>query len=1568
MICYSKAINKCDGKKSSRGDGFLTPRRDSFLILMAFDELAEQYEGFADSLREQGFPMPSFGQFVLLIIGMIILAYFWLAQPFAPTTTDLEVTVLSNQKPVVSAIVQVLDFEGNILKEAFTEESGIYLFKNIPKENIILRAGKRDVGEAEKRFLKTPPKATVNLGKEVNQTTNATLDITLNLVDEISKKAVSSAAVSYTFADEPSKKFKAVSDKNGITVLKLPEEKALNLIIEHPEYKPKFFSLKATAEKTSFEIQLSRRTSNSGDPTTTPTFQYGTLRVRVRDKDNDPLDARLELFDHTTRTQLAIRTASNGIASFPNLLTGSGYYIDAVLEGYKKHEGYASPAEIGKVNDIEIVMEKTDGTVILEDGKIKLITINSEGEKISALVKVLSEERFLLGRNSGGDVGYDLSEFEMLEYFRFIASSEGKLNAESEIFTPESVPPEITLPLIDATEENSALLQVIVKDEGNNPLEGVVLKVYSEEKGLIDLGNTQSDGKREFLLRKNENYMIMAEYGEEKASASVYLTGNKVLQLYLGIAVETIKVSARNAITQESVDATFYAIYNEETFDSCFGQQCELFVKTLFDTELIVTAEGYYEHSALIVPSGDGREYIIDLVPLDLEGPYFKYQGTFDALGREVQELKAGEEYRAKFLIAAAFSEKMGAYFRLGKAASVKKDIAFITSYKSAASASSVLKSSTYEEDASCAGADAKEVKWTNVEFSEGETHEASFVFQLKGNAQMQEELPFYYRGYAVVNGEYLRIPEDEVLEKRENSPLREWCHAKTFSGELPIKKQAKFECNALGCLTISLQQGGLAGGNGFQAKSAEGCVEDAVSPNSCDKADLIAEVQFVPNDPGKEFELELTQANDKLQLTTYSINSLLEDAPGSTGLLVFLANSEKYSINVHSLAYGEGEEELRAIIHGMLGGESVSKSVSFRIYNSCGNGLKDCGNGRCEMICFEDYFEDLINDPDFNGDEDYFEDGVLPPEERCGAGMKYCSDGICRESCEIPVSEELVEEVVIEFKDDQIQTSQLKIPMQIDAFLPADAVRLNFTNHGEDCTPLYDIIAGSTKSCYSIQKNHLVFLGNSLSPTCPLKSIGDGVVGDISAKLKVGCISQPEFTKEIPIEVGVKSIPLKTIQFQPKEFRGSSAKIFHILNQKQVPKEYNFVQWLGGSPASFEFADAYTYAWSGDGFLELQEEDQIVDTLSFTAEESYFPTLDNQGGRTSTCYDYICCSSKWCTTEAAEQAFSAFKKTAEKIASATSFRRGNDFLIEEILRKPFSFATIIRLVENAELPDEIDVEDYPANYGCENNNPKIYAVQASSNGGEWFYKARIARLYNLNYVDSEASCRTSSSTPALESTNTHSFQSPGNYLALCDFLSGREECVESDTESSLASQEQVESPSQLFPIPVPSSFWTAYIARASYCNVPLKPPEPEPHLDLPGVIPYPRTAVLACSSGAAVCTPKRSYVNFFPLGNQLYAVVHVGITESCLPDFVGTTLVSSAFYATYKYPEYARYANSIATVAAGGVVGDFDTCLLLQAASMAFPEESRLQYAGTACSLYSENKGRAQNFVKKHT
>ncbi|MFH1257768.1 MAG: hypothetical protein V1658_02430, partial [Candidatus Micrarchaeota archaeon] len=374
-----------------------------------------------------------------------------------------------------------------------------------------------------------------------------------------------------------------------------------------------------------------------------------------------------------------------------------------------------------------------------------------------------------------------------------------------------------------------------------------------------------------------------------------------------------------------------------------------------------------------------------------------------------------------------------------------------------------------------------------------------------------------------------------------------DWCKAKTTDSSITIKRKGFYSCNTLGCLSMNLEQDGINGFKEFQARNAATCSDDANSPNSCENANMRISIEFYPNEAGKEFDFKVSQKNSKIRLSAYSVNRQAPETLGTTTLSMPLSSANAYSVEIDSLPNQAGAETIYAEVAEAVGDLTIRKSVSMKIYESCDNGQKNCGNNVCSLICIGDYYTDNNLDDDESGD------AVVP---QCPSGQSYCADGICRSSCEISSGGDFTDKLTITYENGVLKSSIPNLKLQIDAIMPLDAMPLQFSSSDSGCAPLFKIISPTTQGCYQIESGYLVFRTKELAPTCPIKSKGDSLAGDKTAKLRIACTSESILPIDIPIEVKVSPINIKSVQFQPRSLSGSNAKVFHVLNQKQVPKQ----------------------------------------------------------------------------------------------------------------------------------------------------------------------------------------------------------------------------------------------------------------------------------------------------------------------------------------------------------------------------------------------------------------------------
>ncbi|MEK6842983.1 MAG: hypothetical protein AABY04_00685, partial [Candidatus Micrarchaeota archaeon] len=302
---------------------------------MAFEEINESYENFVESLKEQGINLPSLKILIAIILGLVlVLALLVSLNPFQSKFRDVEISVKLEKKPVDKALLQILDLKGDILQEEITDESGIAVFKKLPNSDLKVKASKRGIGEKTKILPDRATEYEIDIGDEKNITANASVEITLLVLDESSQKSLEGAAITYTFSDDPKKIFTATTGKNGNALLSIPIDKTMNLIVFHTNYDSKPATIAGSDSKRTFQIQLTK--NNLPVPSVAPTvvFEYSTLRITVKDADGKMLQSTVELYDAGIKSKISSKATTDGRASFPSLLSGSKFYIIAKASGY----------------------------------------------------------------------------------------------------------------------------------------------------------------------------------------------------------------------------------------------------------------------------------------------------------------------------------------------------------------------------------------------------------------------------------------------------------------------------------------------------------------------------------------------------------------------------------------------------------------------------------------------------------------------------------------------------------------------------------------------------------------------------------------------------------------------------------------------------------------------------------------------------------------------------------------------------------------------------------------------------------------------------------------------------------------------------------------------------------------------------------------------------------------------------------------------------------------------------------------------------------------------------------
>ncbi|MFH1106820.1 MAG: hypothetical protein V1787_02895 [Candidatus Micrarchaeota archaeon] len=954
---------------------------------MDLDEAREWFDETFESPATRG----------LVVLAVLLVAAFAVAylviRPFSgPKYSSLEVSVLSESgEAVPGALVRLFDSSGNLLEEQKTGADGTVSFASVPQRAFV-RASKAGFEEASAAAVGGSIR--LELPAEAGLPQKVSAEVLVS--DSASGKPVAGAKVA--FSVKGGKSAEASTDAGGKAVLSVPENRLISVSVSHPDYTGTTVSFQAKKQSKPIEIKLAKLPAGAARSTPRPAgteFEFGSLEVTVSDGDGRPVDgAAVEISDASTNSPLDSKQTVNGRAVFDELAIGSGVFLSVTAEGFAASAG-RQKLTIVRTTRYEVVLRREG-----ESGSsFRVRTTDEAGEKIAAEVRFYSASmNRLLKRASGsGDASFSIEdaksalggEFSDSDSYYVSASFAGMLPAASERF-PAPFSQDVTLQLKTAG-DNAADLSVRALDEDRTPLSTASIRV-SDYLGAILYEADSPD--RTFLLATGEKYRVEIENAGRNGYGRVLLVGDMELDVWLGGQLAFLLVSAVDAFTGKPVKADFTSSYGDAEFDACTGTACFLRLNPFAEASVKAFAGGYETYETTSTAGAEDESLLeLSLVPSESGKPVFvKLAGVFDALGQNVETIAAGMPYTAKILLSSKDALKTGVFFRVGEDGA--SSITSISGFSSKSTATEAVSSVSFNPSTPCRSADGivKDAQWASVSYAGGVSEEVEFKFSLKQALAGKKTVTLHYRGFALQSGgAYARFPDDPDLGTSESTASKGGCYAEAFSAQFPLEELKDFKCKQLGCLSLTLEQDGLEGREGFQARTIPGC--DSVCTdceNSCSLAALQAKFTFEPSPAYAASEFDFTvRHGGKLEFTGATVNNAALAGIQKSSATGTLSDTKTYDVSISSNPLAQGDETVTVELWKKDDEDrKMTDSVSFRILEGCGARMRRCDDGTCTYFCIPSITSSPTPSPE--------------PTPRCPAGKTFCIDGVCRTDCGI--------------------------------------------------------------------------------------------------------------------------------------------------------------------------------------------------------------------------------------------------------------------------------------------------------------------------------------------------------------------------------------------------------------------------------------------------------------------------------------------------------------------------------------------------------------------------------------
>ena len=968
-----------------------------------------------------------------LIVFLIVIAaaglYYFTVTNQEKTTSVL---VLSGREAVNGALIQVFAKDGSMIAQKRSDGKGIAEF-SLNNEEFTIRVSKAGLNDFTRDFA-FEKSITIEMGGNGNGTTANKTGLLLKITDAETGKGIAGAKISYS--QEKGRNNSDYSDENGTLLLKnLIEDKTLGLKITHPLYETLILSVLPKG-KEMIEAKMRKRTGGTGpNGNDDKPVEFTNLEISATSEDGRKITKGMVEARDNYGTLLQASEIRNGNATLENLAVGTEILISAEAEGYEK---YLQKITVEKDVKISIRMRK-GGTETGANtaGKIIIRAIDENSGDVSSDIQIFSlvDKKAIMEENGTVSFAIDPNELKNQSgkydaYYAVADASERVMNY-SNLFSAE--PQEITIVLPMKTETNPAKLKVIAKDENSTLLPNGDVSI-KEGNYLIAKKKTGEDGSAEFMLPSGRKYSVTLDYNKRQGMTRVFLEGNSEIQIMLGEYSSFIDAQAFDFYTNQMVKASFVsqqeANGTSQTMSSCEGKRCLLKANSLSSSKVKISAEGYYDYATnIFVLLDEEIPLVAYLVPKGMgELPAVRFLGMFSG-DAKVDEISAGGEYYAKFLLASENANETGIYLKAGEISnSAELEIAAITGTKSEFKLISERNSSEYTTG-QCNGNSAESAKWAEMKFNGNGAQEVQFKISVKGKAASSQILPLFYRAFTIrasnLSGTdetfYYRVPEDEKLQLNQNTEGKKECDAETSREEVKISNDTRAQCNEDFCLEVSLEQDGLAGREGFGARKTTDCDEQACDtcPNSCSSSALSINARIEPlgNYIGDDYSLKISQKNGNLKFFSYSEDFGKEKKTG--GDKAFEKNYNDSSVrylSLKSLVNDGSGEEIKVEVK-KPGKEALSETLSMSIYDNCEGNKRRCGDGTCQYFCINNEI------PETQGNE-----------KHCPENLYYCFDGTCKANCAAPDFEnEFTPNATIEVRDGKVVSDASEIKLQIE-------------------------------------------------------------------------------------------------------------------------------------------------------------------------------------------------------------------------------------------------------------------------------------------------------------------------------------------------------------------------------------------------------------------------------------------------------------------------------------------------------------------------------------------------------
>lgn len=763
-----------------------------------YGKLEEKWYSLLEGLQARGIPVAAYNNFLedrglpsfpvtigaIAVIAVLLFTFLLIGQGLSPIATVTVEDHLGN--PLSGVTVQVLDSEGNLLKEEQVNASGEISLEGIPMGTVLEFKAKKEgyedgTGYGEATGNEVP--VSLTLRKIFSY-----IDGTLRLEDVDTKDSITEASV--FFEIEFLGEFEGILEE-GVFVFKgIPAGEEGVLKINAPNYEELqevvFFEEGALITKPLYKkiISLQGKTK---------------LLIRVVDSESGELvpGVKIKIVDTEYNSILTEAIADDG-ERVEELDTGMSIKLLVEKEQYLTYEGVARTLA-GEEETIEVELVK--GGEVLE----VILTDESGNLQSDGTIQLYREGSTELSdeKVTGFAGKVDFYGLDPNQGYFVTAYKAGFLPLRRKINVAEEET--VILKLKQATPGNSAALDITVVDEEDNLVNNASVQFFEliEEEMLamgIPTKQTDETGFVQQYLPIGKSFLVKAAKELEKGEKEVSIaSGENELQIIL---LKPFTVMTMNLVDEDGNPFTGSAVVSslderilfsgeveegELIFDR--GEDETVRVKAIFEDGNSFSAEvNVKDKKEMPLTVYKGKAQFI---------PKISFVGIFNAENEPVEGMEKEEYYWLQFKtewIKADYDG--GVHIRVGEDSVKFVDSQAIGIYGFDATHDEFVLGRSYSAepipgneaiDKQNTGTAGKSSKWVELYYDSPENVELVKVKVKALETMLEKKFAVKFRAWADIDNEFYRTPVDSVLGTDRYNGERNQLYAETINQEIRV-------------------------------------------------------------------------------------------------------------------------------------------------------------------------------------------------------------------------------------------------------------------------------------------------------------------------------------------------------------------------------------------------------------------------------------------------------------------------------------------------------------------------------------------------------------------------------------------------------------------------------------------------------------------------------------------------------------------------------------------------------------------------------------------------------------